>query len=50
MGEKLLGVSVMALLGWETIKTVTKTQISALIRIKIDKNIEKLGVWGSASG
>ena len=38
----------MALLGWKTIKTVTETQISALIRIKSDKSNERLGVYGSA--
>ena len=38
----------MTLLGWETIKTVTETQISALIRIEVDRSNEKLGVCGSA--
>ena len=32
----------------ESYKTVTETQISALIRIKSDKSNERLGVYGSA--
>ena len=48
LGEKLLGVSALALLGCELSKSVTETQISALIRIKSVKSNEKLGMYGLA--
>ena len=46
LGEKLFGDCALALIGWETIKTVTKTQISALIWIKSDRSNKKLDVYG----
>ena len=45
LGEKLLGASVIKM---ETIKTMTKTQISTLIRIRGSRNLKKLGVCRSA--